>query len=157
MAIPPAAARKYGILAAALVLAVLAPPGARAALGQSESTIAADMGVLKGSVKSTAHTNYRVHEIDLPTGTVVREFATLDGTVFAVAWRGPTIPNLQQTLGSYFDTFVAAAKESPGRRHHLDVRRDNFIMQSNGHMRAFSGRAYLPQAVPPGVSVDELQ
>jgi hypothetical protein len=29
-------------------------------------------------------------------------------------------------------------------------------MQSSGHMRAFTGRAYLPRAVPPGVTEDEL-
>jgi hypothetical protein len=30
------------------------------------------------------------------------------------------------------------------------------VIESAGRMRAFTGRAYLPQAVPAGVIVDEL-
>jgi Protein of unknown function (DUF2844) len=147
---------KYLSLAAALLVATLAPHSARATLGEPETTIAADAAELKGSVKSTEQTNYRVHEIQLPSGTVLREFVTPGGSVFAVAWSGPSMPNLQQTLGSYFNTFVAAAKAPHGGHHMLQVQQDRFVMQSSGHMRAFSGRAYLPQALPAGVSLDEL-
>jgi hypothetical protein len=30
-------------------------------------------------------------------------------------------------------------------------------VQVSGHMRAFTGRAYLPQAIPGGVSLEDLQ
>jgi hypothetical protein len=30
-------------------------------------------------------------------------------------------------------------------------------VQSGGHMRAFRGRAYLPQLLPAGVSGDEIK
>jgi len=152
----PGIGQKYAYLAAALLVAALAPQLALATLGEPETTIAADAAELKASVKSTEQTNYRVHEIQLPSGTVLREFATVGGIVFAVAWSGPAMPNLQQALGSYFDVYVTAAKAPHAGHRHLQVQQDNFVMQSSGRMRAFTGRAYLPQAVPAGVSRDEL-
>ena len=154
---PATLSPKHLYLMAVLLPAALAPHPASAALGEVETTVASDAERLEGSIKSTERTNYRVHEIKLPSGSVVREFATLDGHVFAVAWRGPTIPNLQQVLGSYFDTFTAAARMPHGGHHQLQIHQDNFVMRSSGHMRAFSGRAYLPPAVPAGVSLDELR
>jgi hypothetical protein len=147
---------KYVYLTGALLVTTLVPHLARATLGEPETTVASDAAEFKASVKSTEQTNYRVHEIQLPSGTVLREFATLGGSVFAVAWRGPALPNLQQTLGSFFAAYAAAAKAPHAGHHHLAVQQDNFVMQSSGHMRAFSGRAYLPQAIPAGVSLDEL-
>jgi hypothetical protein len=141
--------------------AAMVPYIADAGLGEPEASATADAAALHASlksteIKSTDTSNYRVHAIELPSGTIVREYATLSGTVFAVAWSGPTIPNLQQTLGSYYATFVSGAKASRTGHHHLEIRQDNFVMQSSGHMRAFTGRAYVPQALPAGVSLDEL-
>jgi hypothetical protein len=101
-------------------------------------------------------TNYRVHDIELPSGTVLREFAALDGKVFAVAWSGPSIPNLRQALGRYFDEYVSAAGAMHGVRHRIEVQESDLVVQSGGHMRRFSGRAYLPAALPAGVTLDEL-
>jgi hypothetical protein len=151
---------RIAIIATAVAAAII-PYVANAGLGEPESSASADAAVLHGSskstdIKSTDMSNYRVHSIELPSGTVVREYATLSGTVFAVAWSGPAVPNLQQTLGSYYATFLSGAKASRTGHHHLEIRRDNFVMQSSGHMRAFTGRAYVPQAIPAGVSLDEL-
>jgi hypothetical protein len=142
--------------AAALALAAGMPYSAKAALGQPEASVTADAQTLRGSIKSTDTGNYRVHLIDLPSGTVLREYATLGGIVFAVAWSGPTIPNLQQSLGNYYASFVKGAQASRTGHHQLQIRQDDFVMQSSGHMRAFIGRAYLPQAIPAGVSLQEL-
>jgi hypothetical protein len=135
----------------------LLPRFAGAALGEPESSITGEVQHLKGSIKSTLRTNYRVHEIQLPSGTVLREFAAIGGNVFAVAWSGPAIPDLRQALGRYFDVYVNAAQAKQGTRRHLLIEQSDFVMQSSGHMRAFSGRAYLPQALPPGTSVDEIR
>lgn len=129
---------------------------ALATLGEPESSVAAEPQLSRGSLKETDHGTYRVHEVELPSGTVVREYAGLDGKVFAVTWHGPFIPNLRQTLGSYFDEFAAAAKTVHGTRKHLVVRQGDLVVESGGHMRAHSGRAYLPQALPGGVSVGDL-
>jgi hypothetical protein len=147
---------RLGCCVSALLVA-LVPRLACAALGEPESSVADDVQQLKGSIKYTLHGNYRVHEIQLPSGTVLREFAGLGGKVFAVAWNGPAIPDLRQALGRYFDVYTTAAQAKQGDRRHLQIHQSEFVMQSGGHMRAFSGRAYLPQALPPGTSADEIR
>lgn len=147
---------KFGMVAGMASLAALWSGLALATLGEPESSVAAEPQLSHGSLKETDRGTYRVHEVDLPSGTVVREYAGLDGKVFAVTWHGPFIPNLKQTLGSYFDEFAAAAKSAHGTRKHLVVRQADLVVESGGHMRAHSGRAYLPQALPSGVSAGEL-
>jgi hypothetical protein len=145
-----------GCCVGALMVA-LVPRLACAALGEPESSIAGDVQHLKGSIKSTVRSNYRVHEIQLPSGTVLREFAGVGSNVFAVTWSGPAIPDLRQALGRYFDVYVTAQQANQGGRRHLQIEQSEFVMQSSGHMRAFSGRAYLPQALPAGTSADEIR
>jgi hypothetical protein len=147
---------RVGCCVGALMVALL-PRLACAALGEPEASVTADVSQLKGSIKSTLRGNYRVHEIQLPSGTVLREFAGVDGNVFAVAWSGPAIPDLRQALGRYFDVYVTAAQAKQGGRRHLQIEQSEFVMQSSGHMRAFSGRAYLPQALPAGISAEEIR
>jgi hypothetical protein len=142
-------------LASALLVEALAPGIAAAALGEPQDSVQADVARLGGSIQVTGHDNYQLHEIRLPTGTLLREFVGADGRVFAVAWNGPTIPNLRQALGRYFDAYAAGAKHSGHSQ--LRVARSDLVVQSSGHMRAFAGHAYLPQAVPNGVSIGELR
>ena len=144
------------VLLSAILLSGFGSGIASAALGEPEASVAADVAQIKGSIKVTERTGYRVHEIQLSSGTVVREFIGPDGKVFAVAWKGPTIPNLRQILGQYFDNYVAAANARHLGRNHLQIQQSDLVVQAGGHMRAFSGRAYLPQAVPGGVSVGDL-
>ncbi|HEY3657724.1 MAG TPA: DUF2844 domain-containing protein [Steroidobacteraceae bacterium] len=148
---------KHFSLAGAMLAAVLLPHVASAALGEPEATVTDDVQQLKGSVKSMQRSNYRVHEIQLPSGTILREFAALDGNIFAVAWSGPAIPNLRQALGRYFDVYAAAAKVKHAGHRHLEIQQNDLVVQSSGHMRAFSGRAYLPQSLPAGITVAELR
>jgi hypothetical protein len=145
------------LLVCAVLAAALSPCIVQAGLGQPESTVQADAVQLKGSIKATEHAGYRVQEIQLPSGTLVREFVGSDGNVFAVAWNGPTVPNLRQTLGQYFDNFVTAAQAKHADHHHLQIQQSDLVVQAGGHMRSFSGRAYLPQAVPAGVSIGDLR
>jgi hypothetical protein len=141
-----------------LMFAVLLLPRlASAALGEPESTATEDARQLKGQIKSTEHLAYRVHEMTLPSGTVVREYAMPGGNVFAVAWSGPAMPNLNQTLGSYFGVFTDTAKARHAGRTRLEIQHPDFVMQSGGHMRAFTGRAYLPQALPAGMTVEDIR
>jgi hypothetical protein len=142
---------------AAFLIPCLAPGMAAAGLGGPESSIQGDVAKLQGTVNTTEHLTYRVHEIELPSGTVLREFVAPGGAVFAVAWHGPFIPNLRQILGQYFDNYVAAAQVSPVNHRRLDINRSDLVVHAVGHMRAFSGIAYLPQTVPGGMSVGELR
>jgi hypothetical protein len=144
------------LLASGLIAAALTPCIAAAALGETETSVQTDAAQLQGSVKTLEHSTYRLHEIQLPSGTKLREFVGPDAKIFAVAWNGPTVPNLRQTFGRYFDTFVAAAKVARTGHNRLDIRQGDLVVQSSGHMRAFTGRAYLPQAIPAGVALGEL-
>jgi hypothetical protein len=147
---------KRCVFSSGVLIAVLSPCIAAAALGEPETSVKTDVARLHGSVTVTPHANYTLHEIQLPSGTLVREFADSDGKVFAVAWNGPTVPNLRQTLGQYFDSYVAAAKAQHSGHHHLQIRQSDLVVLAGGHMRAFTGLAYLPQAVPSGVNVEDL-
>ncbi len=139
-----------------IAFALLSPCVASAALGEPEASVQADGEQLHGSIKGTDRGAYRVHEIQLPSGTLVREYSGTDGIVFAVAWNGPFMPDLRQVLGRYFDAYVAAAKARHSDHHHLQIQQNDLVVQSSGHMRAFNGRAYLPQAIPGGVSAGDL-
>jgi hypothetical protein len=142
----------------ALLLGMLClAPAAHASLGEPYASIAADQSRMSASLKVTARTGYEVHEMTLPSGTAVREYVTGNGIVFAVAWSGPYLPDLRQTLGKYFADYSAEAQSKRGGHDHLVLNRSDLVIQSNGHMRSFAGRAYLIASVPAGVSVDELR
>ena len=93
-----------------LLIAALSPRIAAAALGEPETSVQTETARLHASLTVSEHAGYRLHELQLTSGTLVREFAGSDGKVFAVAWSGPTVPNLREILGQYFDSYVTAAK-----------------------------------------------
>jgi hypothetical protein len=142
---------------AALAGTCFAPRAAHAALGAPYASIATDQARLKASIRVTPRSSYEVHELTLASGSSVREYVANGGAVFAVTWNGPTMPNLRQLLGDYFANYTAAASAVHGGHNHLAVRQDGLVIQAVGHMRAFTGLAYLPQAIPAGVSIDELR
>ena len=144
-------------LAAVAFMAAATPRIASATLGEPEITVQSDVARARASIKSLQEReSYRVHEIQLPSGTVMREFVGTDGKVFAVAWQGPTRPDLRQALGQYFDSYISAPRAKFADRRHVQVQQGDLIVQSGGHMGALSGRAYLVSAIPSGVSIGEL-
>jgi uncharacterized protein DUF2844 len=132
---------------------------AHASLGGGTDSIDADRAAIKGTVQPRQGAGYSVHEIHGATGTVVREYVSPGGTVFAVGWQGQFTPDLQQLLGPYFDMYVAGVKAQKasyiGRRP-LTLKLPGLVVERRGHLRAESGRAYIPEQVPPGVKVEEL-
>jgi Protein of unknown function (DUF2844) len=145
------------LLSGALGVAALWPCMASATLGEPESSVAAEPQQNRASIKASDLGNYRVQESQLPSGTVVREYAAPNGNVFAVTWRGPFVPNLKELLGRYFDEYTAGAKANHADHNHVEVRQSDLVVQVAGHMRATSGRAYLPQALPSGLAAGDLQ
>ena len=99
---------------------------------------------------------YTIHEIEAASGTKIREYISPGGNIFAVAWDGPVMPDLRQILGNYFERYTAATSGGQAGRRQIEVREPDLVVQARGHMRAFSGKAYLPQALPEGVTPDEL-
>jgi hypothetical protein len=134
--------------------ALVTPPPGWASLGQDVASVEDDRAQMQGSRSIIAAENYTIHEIQAPTGTVVREFALPDGTVFAIAWQGPFIPNLRQLLSTYFEAFSQAAQTQKAHRPGhgpLLVQTPDLVVEAGGHMRAFFGRAYIPQLLPPKI------
>jgi hypothetical protein len=155
--VPVASSSRRRLVVAFLAGALASGPTAWASLGQDVASVENDRAQMQGSRTIVAARDYAIHEIQAPTGTVVREFILADGTVFAIAWEGPFIPNLRQLLGAYFVPFAQAAQEHQQRhaRHGaLRVETPDLVVEAGGHMRAFFGRAYvpvlLPQTLPPG-------
>lgn len=149
---------KRAALAAAMLITALSPDLASATLGEQESTVQNDVARAHASIKSSQdRVSYRVHEIQLPSGTLMREFVAPNGTVFAVTWRGPTRPDLRQALGQYFDAYVSAPRSKYADRRHVFIRQGDLVVQAGGHMRALTGRAYLASAIPAGVDLGEVQ
>jgi hypothetical protein len=144
-----------------IVLLMLALPiPALAALGGDISSVQADKAQMKGTLKTTEAEAYTVHEITAPGNTIVKEYVSPAGKVFAITWHGQFIPNMQQLLGTYFDQYEQAAKTQreshPGHRP-VSIQQPELVFQNGGHMRAYLGRAYVPAMVPQGVNPDALQ
>jgi hypothetical protein len=131
-----------------------------AALGGDLSSVHADQANMKASLRTTAGQVYTLHEIKTAMGTTVREFVSADGRVFAVAWHGPSMPPMQQILGTYFQQFSAGAQAHHaahiGRRP-LNIQAPGLVVQSTGHPRGFFGRAYVPAMLPAGVSANDIR
>ncbi len=131
-----------------------------AALGGDASSVQTDQAYMKASIKTTAGQAYTLHEIKTPMGTVVHEFVSADGRVFAIAWHGPFMPPMQQLLGSYFQQFsagVQAHHAGPVRHGPLNIQEAGLVVQSRGHPRGYFGRAYVPAMLPQGVTPDQLR
>jgi hypothetical protein len=140
----------------AIALVLVSIP-ARAELGGDVSGIQADQERMKGTRKVSTTAAYSVHEIQAATGTKVREFVSPAGTVFAVAWEGPSTPDLRQLLGQYFDQYARAIQNKRAGRAPLSIRNGNLVVEAHGHMRSFSGRAFLPAMMPQSVATESIK
>jgi len=147
-------------LAAVSILVFTLSCTAFAALGGDATSVQLDQSQMKGSLHSAQKATYAVHEITAPTGTVVREYVSPTGKVFGVAWQGPFVPDLQQLLGTYFDQYSKAAKSAKQAhvgRQPLFIQQPGLVVQTGGHMRSYTGRAYVPEMLPQGVIADAIR
>jgi hypothetical protein len=142
------------IFTSALLLCVSFP--AWAELGGDEASIQTDQAQMQGQRRIARASTHVMHEIQLPTGTKVREYVSPAGKVFGVAWEGPFLPNMQQVLGAYFEQLARAQSNRRGRGP-LVVQLPGLVFFSGGHMRAFAGQAYVPDLVPQGVTAQAIQ
>lgn len=145
-------------LRAAFLAALALPLACHAALGDKVASVQSDQKKMHAASREVQdRTQYKVHEMQGEAGTVMREYESPDGTIFAVAWEGPVKPDLRQLFGKYFDQYRNASRTDRAGHRHATVRQPDLVVRSSGHIRAFSGLAYLPGQLPAGVSVDDLQ
>ena len=147
---------------AAVLLAKGASLPATAALGDTAASIQADQVSLKGELRVRSEAGYSVQEITAANGVVVREYVSPANVVFAVSWNGRAMPNLRQTLGTYFAQFQAAVNsQRADHAHrighdHLELRTPDLVVRAGGHMRQYFGIAYVPSLLPPNLSISDL-
>jgi hypothetical protein len=146
-----------GWLAAGVLASQAVCLPARATLGEDVATVENDRVQMKAQLRTTTVAGYTVHEIETPANTVVREYVSASGKVFAVSWSGPLLPDFRQTLGRYFDEYNSGASAPRVGRRHLSIERTDLVVKSYGHMRAFYGNAYVPSLLPPNFSVSDIQ
>ncbi|MFL9906019.1 DUF2844 domain-containing protein [Paraburkholderia sp. RL17-337-BIB-A] len=129
---------------------------ARAELGstmpsQAGSTAAAPQTLLNGALRMRTLTD--------AGNTTINEYATNSGQIIAYTWQGPTMPDLRALLGKYADSYRtgAAASAPDGNLHASRVVRPDVIVESGGPMRGYAGRAWLPAALPAGISAADFR
>ena len=146
----------------AILLAKGAWLPATAALGDTVASVERDQVSLKGQLRVRSEPGYSVQEITAANRTVVREYLSSGGVVFAVSWSGPDMPDLRQTLGTYFAPLQSAVRSQRtahlhrGGHNHLEVRTPGLVVHAGGHMRQYFGIAYVPSLLPPNVSISDL-
>lgn len=141
---------------ARLILTLLAsPPAAIAALGADTGSVHADRAQMNATLQVIRAGEFTRFELQLPSATTVRQYVSSDGVVFAVSWEGPSLPDLRQLFGRYFQQYLEAiAGGGTGARL---IRQPGFVVYTGGRIRAFRGWALVPQLQPRGVVAEELR
>lgn len=147
------------ILQLLIILTCLAaPPGARAELGGDVASVRADAAQLNGVLQSLAAPPATGMSITIDNGISVHEFVDAGGLVFAVRWSGPAVPDLRVLLGRFFTAYTAglATLANPGRQRAIQVVSADLVVRTGGHLRAYTGLAYLRDRIPPGTVIENL-
>ena len=156
-AVPRRTAPGVALTLTLTLIAGAAPVPSWAALGDAEASVAQDMASMKASRRIAVSGNYTTHELRTVEGTTIREFVSSGGVVFAVSWHGPFKPSMRMLLGAHFDQYGNAPQTSDSSRSRMKIEQPNLIVRSSGHMRSFSGVAFLPQWLPAGVTEQDLK
>jgi len=142
-----------------LLSIILAAHPASATLGESADSVATDRKAISAAQGVTkVPKNFMVQEI-VSDSITIREYISPNNIVFAIVWKGLTNPDLTQFLGSYAGEYHQALTENPrkpGRRFH-QIKTNKLVVEQWGHMRNLQGRAFVPDLIPPGVSVDDIK
>ena len=131
---------------------------ARACLGGDLTSVLDDAAELRGTAQTSSLQQFEREEIVTDNGMRVREFLNRKGIVFAVTWAGPTAPDLQRLLGARFAVYTTAltTRTRLGLQRSVRVATPDLVVELEGHLRNFTGRAYLPGMLPTGVSMANL-
>ncbi len=143
------------------ILAILALPfSLSASLGRDATSVQEDVAKMQGTLHTSSGNSHTLHEIQTPTGVAIKEYASPVGQVFAVTWKGPFHPDLRQLLGAYYDEYVQAIRtqRAPRAGHGpVLIQHAGLVVEISGHLRSFTGRAYIPQRLPAGMHVEDIR
>ncbi len=154
--------RRHMVMLAAAIAVACHVSVAHATLGGNSASVEADRIHMNSAnparLTQSSTGSYTVHETTLPTGTIVRQYVSAAGVVFAIAWAGPFKPDLHQLMGSYFDMMITRQAGKPLVSHRF-IRQhgSDLVVESAGHQRSFVGRAYLPGELPSGMTEKDIK
>lgn len=109
------------------------------------------------SQKTGVGEKYTTYEYQ-QNGNTVKEFASVEGVVFAVSWRGISKPDLKALFGAYLEEYFEALNEVPKQYGHktVSMKTTKMVIRRGGRMRDQRGFVYVPSLVPEGVNVEQL-
>ncbi len=146
---------------AALGAAPMPTPSGATTTVLSPSVRAASASAMAAPAPSAAATaQYSVRATTYSSGTHVREYVGPDGHVFGIAWDGPRMPELSTLLGNYFPQYasgVQALRATRRGRGPVAVEQPDLFVHSGGHMGSFFGQAWLPSALPAGITGADIK
>jgi hypothetical protein len=136
---------------------------AHAALG--EKYVKAEKEKLADSTASSSDINssgkyFTVHITSEDAMTIKEYESKVDGTIFALTWKGLNHPDLSPLLGNHFEEYKQANKTPAPRKirsSHRVIQSGDLIVEKYGHMGAMQGRAYLKTLIPPGVTENDIK
>ena len=152
-------------IVAALVIAASGPAYAQlgatiaiAATGTSSSSNAADATapVLHQAANSAVQWQQSTDANQIR----VRQYVSSSGQVYAVSWDGPAMPDIAVLLGTWFDRYrqeASAALPNASGLHSSRVSSSDLMVETAVRLRDFSGRAWLPSALPAGVAAADIE
>lgn len=134
--------------------------GAQAELGGTEASVRSDQQRLRATRNVSQTPAYAIHEMRTANQSVIREFVSSEGKVFAVTYHGQLLGESNALLGSYAPQIGRALAASRGGKHRggpVSVQLPGFVYEASGHMRSYVIHAYVTDSIPQGVRVEELR
>ncbi|MGV7246940.1 DUF2844 domain-containing protein [Burkholderia sp. PAMC 26561] len=150
--------------AASAVLLAAAAGSVHAQLGSTLGNAAIGSGTsnaLAAVIHQAGNSAVRWQETTDANQIRVRQYLSpATGLVYAVSWDGPAMPDVSALLGTWFDRYrqgASAALESASGLHSSRVDGSDFVVETHVRLRDFSGRAWLPDALPAGVAAADIE
>jgi len=151
--------------AAALVIAASGP--AHAQLGATVAISAGGISSSSDPADATApalhqavNSTVRWQESTDANQIRVRQYVSSSGQVYAVSWDCPAMPDVAVLLGTSFDRYsqeASSALPNANGLHSSRVSSSDLMVETALRLRDFSGRAWLPSALPTGVTAADIE
>ena len=139
-------------------LGLSVPPAAHAGLGEPVESVQRDHAALRGKALAvTPAATFDRHEITTAEGTLVSEYASHAGTVFAVTWSGRSLPDLKVVLGQHYGAYAAATTGRRGNHHVFTIETADLVLHIRKLPRGFTGSAHVPALLPPGTAAADIR
>jgi multidrug efflux pump subunit AcrA (membrane-fusion protein) len=112
---------------------------------------------MQAKLQITNRDSYAIHELQMPTGAKVREFADHGGKVFAVSWSGGWGPNLRDILGVHYEQFIQGSGGRRVTRGPVRIVLPGMVIVMAGHQRNFFGQVCLTDLLPVGLRPEDVR